>query len=787
MGKTLHRTMASLFVALFSSAMASAQVAVPYSSEFDGSQDGWTTVDNSPAPGKTWTQGSKSVSGVWKDCVSMDEDSSTPDDYYVSPAINVEEGKSYTVKLHGVQAYPNFHSNLTAEVGTDKNDLSTFEVIGTHISCTDKDQEFTDEYTFTAKSSGECYIAFHATQCEGMENYVYFRFFGASIEEASSDPGENPGGEVATESLPFYQNFTFEDVDKKWNIVDKSENEGYTFTHLYMYDSQVGQNWGYGIKDDNSGSNDYLISPAFKLEAGKTYVVDFTHQSYSYGGNLQLELGTSRDDVSTFSPIYTAIHQDDATHNGDKSEEQPEFTVESDGVYYLAFHAVAPEGNDYYYTYVNVNDFMLKEKESAPKPGEPDVPVDLPYSYEFNGTAEGWNMLDASQKSGSTWYANEYGYQEYDEEWNPVGDSHPCVSITTDWDSDVNDYLVSPAFNMKEGKTYVVKVHTAKTNANTGDLSLELTTDRTKTDSFIWISSLTVPATYDDAEKDKTYEFEINKDGVYYVALHARTWEKESTTNLNVFSFSVEEKADVEDEAVALPYTADFTKAADTESGEWDTWTALDRSERASDTWRWNDGAYITFDESYVDTPTSLGAFNIACESSNYNDYLVSPAFNLETGKTYVVTVQAITRDYSEAKNLSIELGTEKKIASSYNKIDEFTMPQATLETEYQAVKDQVEEKEVTVDESGKYYFAIHGSAEGEGKSVYAYVLKFDVREKEETGINNAGAANASAAQTEVYTIDGRRVSSTANLGKGAYILKTKDATGKVRSVKVVK
>lgn len=802
MGKTLHNSMAALMLALFAPAMASAQEPVPYSAEFDGTQQGWSIVDKSETLGKTWAQWQSYNFGGdlgVKPCVMFqDEYYCAPNDYYVSPAIQVEEGKTYAVKLHGFQQYASYHGTLTAEVGTSDSDMSTFKVIGTHEPETTDNAEFNDVYKFTAETTGSVYVAFHATECPGMDKYVYYYLLGASVEESTADPVDpvdptdptDPGtdpGTVQTETLPFYQNFIFEDSEGKWKTVDNSPTPGTTFQHIYMYDSHVSQNWGYGIKDDDYGSNDYLISPAFKLEAGKTYTVDFTHQAYSYSGTLYLELGKDRDDVSTFSPIFTATRQTDSSKNGDQMEDVHDFTVDEDGVYYLALHAVSEGAEESGYTYINVNDFMLKEQETS-EPEDPDVAIDVPYNVEFTGSElpENWKTLDASDKKGSTWFANGYGYQEYDDEWNTVGDPHPCVSITTDYDSNQNDYLVSPAFNMKEGKTYVVKVHTAASSINEASLSLELATDRKDENTYTWVTSLTTPKAYDNEEKDKEYEVEINKDGVYYLALHTRTWETATSTNLNVFSFSVEEKADEEDVAVELPYTADFTKASDTEKGEWETWTKLDRSENANSTWNWGEGSFMTFDEDYNAGPTSLGSYNVSYDNSNFNDYLVSPAVNLQSGKTYVVSVQAFTREYSDLRTLSLELGTVKKVASSYNKVGDIALNVALLESEYQELKDVVSTNEVTVDEDGKYYFAIHGVAD-EGKNVYAYVLNFEVKEKDpETGISTVNAATVDA-DAAVYTLDGRRAGRFSSLAKGTYIVKVKDADGNVKNIKVMK
>lgn len=791
--------------ALFTPALASAQQAVPYSTEFDGTQQDWMTVDKSDVLGKTWTQWSSfNLDGLGNvPTVMMQDDgySDAPNDYYISPAITVEEGKTYAVKLHGFQQYASFHGTLSVEVGTDKDDVTTFKSIGVHTPETADNAEFNDTYKFVAEASGEIYVAFHALPYEGMGNYVYYYLLGMGIEESVPDSGgtgngtENPNpdqSDVDTQELPFYRNFIFENASDGWTTVDKSETPGTTFAYTRVYTSDDGYSNCQAIQQDAGGGNDYLISPAFKLEAGKTYTADFTHAEYTYGGTLYLELGTDPADVSTFSPIFTASRQTDSNDNSKKIEEQYDFTVPSDGVYYLALHATNEGADESDYVYVLLKDFMLKEKENgSDEPGEDisqDAVAELPYNVDLTtdeafGT---WHTLDASSTTGSTWFENSYGYMEFDDDWNQVGNPHPCVQLTTDYDSDVNDYLVSPVFNLKEGKTYVVKVHAAASSVNTASLTLELTDNRLDASTYLYQASVETPVAYDS--EDKEYEIAINKDGRYYVALHARTWEKEASANLNVFSFSIAEKEEAEDVAVDVPYTADFTKAPEGEE-MWTSWTALDRSDYASTTWSWGDGTFITFDEDYMNTPTQLGSYSIAAESSNFNDYLVSPALNLEAGKTYIVTVQGFTRDYSDVKSLALELGTEKKVSGSYTKVGDVDLNVALLETDYQAVKDVVSANEVTVDESGKYYLTLHGTAE-EGKNVYAYILSFDVKEKGNGPVDGINAVNAIPVdgETMVYTLDGRCAGNLSSLAKGAYIVKVKDtATGNVRSIKVVK
>lgn len=80
-----------------------AQGVLPYEINFADSQEGWTAVDNSPKPGTTWTYKPKwaYIQGVYYGSIVMTMDySSTSDDYYVSPAFNLEAGKKYTAEFN---------------------------------------------------------------------------------------------------------------------------------------------------------------------------------------------------------------------------------------------------------------------------------------------------------------------------------------------------------------------------------------------------------------------------------------------------------------------------------------------------------------------------------------------------------------------------------------------------------------------------------------------------------------------------------------------------------------
>ena len=82
----------------------------------------------------------------------------------------------------------------------------------------------------------------------------------------------------------------------------------------------MGMQADYGGGPNGAGPNDYLISPAFSLEAGKTYTIDMSYTTYQTGGNILLEYGTDITDVSSFTQFATAQKDGNKYYPNDKFE-----------------------------------------------------------------------------------------------------------------------------------------------------------------------------------------------------------------------------------------------------------------------------------------------------------------------------------------------------------------------------------------------------------------------------------------------------------------------------------
>lgn len=142
---------------------------------FGTSPTGWTSIDKSPRTGVTWTWREDGYSSptnyAYSDCVRLGSDySSTHDDWYVSPALELKAGKTYKVKTLVGTSYNEVSQCVTTtlELGTSKSDVSSFSTIATLSTVKAKNANDLDEMgetnEVTVSEDGTYYLAFHGLQ-----------------------------------------------------------------------------------------------------------------------------------------------------------------------------------------------------------------------------------------------------------------------------------------------------------------------------------------------------------------------------------------------------------------------------------------------------------------------------------------------------------------------------------------------------------------------------------------------------------------------------------------------
>lgn len=532
-------------------------VEVPYEISFASETNDWAAIDASETVAVTWSYGTGyygfyNTDGSYSSCYKLEDDWGKPNDYFVSPAIKLQAGKTYTVKTNTGKANDT-PAVLSLELGTSRTDATTFNKVS-DIEMADNSVQYKNSYDVTVENDGEYYLAFHATTNSTefpLRAEMYLMDFSIA-EKVVPD---------VTAELPY--EITFDSADKfaTWSTLDNSDVPGKTWE--FNASDFAGKPSAFMGPDAGSATCDWLISPKFELKEGKSYVIKFDGATGADNKlNVQLDYFVeeiNKDNTKGIDWIGEKLPKTE----GEEAKTEWTVDINKDGGYYFAFRALNWTPNQETDA-ISIYSFSVAE---APE-GEPETPVALPYETSFleETGAAGWTAMDRSDNAKSTWSWNSYGYTEYDENWQPVGENHPCVGFSSDWETNANDYFVSPLFTLEAGKTYVVKTHTATNrscfNDKTTSFSMKLGTNKKVQGTFTQsIGDIELNAVYD--RDPSVFEFSVEENGNYYVAYNISDPDGSKAYGY-IFDFSIAEKT-AEVQPVA---TTPVTDLAATEAGD---------------------------------------------------------------------------------------------------------------------------------------------------------------------------------------------------------------------------
>lgn len=527
----------------------------------------------------------------------------------------------------------------------------------------------------------------------------------------------------STVELPY--SISFNSTNDVWTNIDASGNSGTPWFFNADWGSDgfcLPGSWSaipsYCMKTSVSGANAYYVSPAFDLKKDKTYTVKVnTGRMYFTKAQLSLEYGKSATDASAFTTV-SDIQMPETSVQYDNSYD---VKVTEDGAYYFAFHGVgtfASSSNEYVYAF----SFDIAEKTGGETPDPVDPPaVDqdgtLPYDMTFDSAEKfaTWTTLDNSDTPGVTWAYTASDFA-----------GKPAAHMGVDTKSGTCDWLVSPRFELKEGKSYTITMDAASGEGNTMDLMLDYFVggkEIGKQLSIDYIGSKLPAKVGESGEVKNKWILNVTKDDVYQIAFRALGHTPNTTTDaISIYSVQIVENAEGEPDApAALPYATSFAEEKGAEG-----WTAMDRSGNVSSTWSWNSWGYQEYGSDWNPVGDQHPCVGFSSDwGTNANDYWISPLFKLEPGKTYVAKAHtAVNRTCLEAAttSLTMKLGTNKKVQGSFDK----TLGIFELNTVYDRDPSTFE---FTVEKAGNYYVAFHIS-DATGENAYGYIFDFSLAEK---------------------------------------------------------
>lgn len=308
---------------------------------------------------------------------------------------------------------------------------------------------------------------------------------------------KNPPPVVTIDELPFVGSFdTAEDIDL-FTIVD---NNGDTRTWA-PYSKMM----RYAYHQTNAG-DDWLISPAIKLVAGKKYhfSINVHNQGASYPEKFEVKIANDKT-AEALAAGAEVIPATTVTHTAFQPYENNELVVDETGYYYIGIHAIS-DANQYY---LFVDDFLLEA-----------VPITPPYTADFSteDPMGDFMVLDANE-DGTTWtWGESYGANYA---WNSANNA--------------NDYLILPIV-LTEGEQYNVLVSAFSSASFAEKFEVVAGTEPTAEA----MTTVVIPETECKVANLTDYEgaYTATSTGVHYIAIHATS--DADMFRLKVMKFVVE-------------------------------------------------------------------------------------------------------------------------------------------------------------------------------------------------------------------------------------------------------
>ena len=580
--RKLLRTASLLLLWVAGLATAHAQVQTLYSIHFGESQEGWTAIDNSPSPGTTWAYNEMELyADGYVPCVALSSDySSACDDWYISPALQLEAGVEYTVSTISSNGFSQMNGQIVSLCyGTSATDVSTFMSFA-NLNIPDGMPNTTEPEVnaLTVQESGTYYIAYHATS-PAFNSSTCLVSFAVTYEGGQEEP--------AAGKVPY--SIVFGDTQEGWTAIDASETPGTTWTYapreIYIsgtyYPSMM-------LFDASNASDDWYVSPALQLEAGVEYTVNtIATYGFSQGNEVELSLcyGASATDVASYTKFADLVLESGYTNVDVQANK---LAVPESGAYHIAFRAVAPAYN--YST-------CLVGFEITDGTGGGDEPVDepetVPYSIDLNASNEGWMPAD-NNGDGTTWtYTEGFG----------------TTMMGTFFGSHNDDY-VSPGILLNGGQAYLITTMVSNQQSPAGYDEIQLMQGR-DTNSLQYLATLDLSQL---GENTGETVFTPSESGVYYFAF--RNVSQAYGNVLGLMSFGIAETSGAAVGTVV--YEEDFAG-----SNPMEGWATDDVNDDDL-TWGVVDGlAGLTYDGVYA-----AGAAD---------DWLMSPAIHVDEGMDYIV------------------------------------------------------------------------------------------------------------------------------------------------------
>lgn len=253
------------------------------------------------------------------------------------------------------------------------------------------------------------------------------------------------------ESLPVEEEINLDDVHGE-AVAVREFNTVADYSDWIIENKDGGNTWQQITYDDggfsvNRGStdihNDWAISPGITLSPDKRYIIKFNvSSSTNYESSLKVWIGNSQTSDGMTREL---ISLEDIRYNGYVNTTIPQFSVETEGVYYIGFQDCKTTNN---MNIKNIGIYYIDADDN-------EVPVmELPYSENFDQsstTPEGWKIDRSNEQYGFS-VAN---VKETSSIWGTKAYSGTNALFAAGGAPDAREEIVyTPKFSLQPGKVY---------------------------------------------------------------------------------------------------------------------------------------------------------------------------------------------------------------------------------------------------------------------------------------------------------------------------------------------
>ena len=588
-------------------------------------------------------------------------------------------------------------------------------------------QDFKMTYDATSKK----FTSVNSLLANAKKDAVYF----LEAYEGISITKDAPAEEVATtganvDVLPYSNALNTADLFADFGVID-SNKDGSTWT----FDASYG---AYYLWNSANNGDDWLISPAIKLEAGKKYhfAIDAKVAGANFPERFEVLLGTEAKASALTQSVIAAT---EVTAIEYVTYENAAVEVAETGYYHFGIHAISDPDQ----FRLMVANFLVEAGVEATAPAAvsdftaEQVADELKVNVGFKAptkTLGGEDLTDLTKidvlrngevvksfgaAGAAAWDASAQGY-ENTEEVSAIdfGDGTTATLSKADGSNAPKYYTSGTSVRMYAGNTLTVAsdkiikkiVFTFDTAKNP---AFDVDPGTFDADSYTWTGAansilFTVPNTSGQQTRIQTMTIEYEASagltpGAEYNFV-------DEVPAMGTYSYQVipynasgaGQKSDVIDVFVTitqqLPYIVDFSN-----EGVIDFFQVIDANNDGK-TWAWS---------------KSYNAYNKYNSDKDADDYLISLPIALEAGKKYdvIVNANAAMEDYPE--RFEVKVGKEATVEGLTITAIEATDVTSEEGTDFKGT--------FTATEAGNYYVAIHAISDKDNYYLCVNKLTVDV------------------------------------------------------------